>query len=114
MYPHQCYRDGAVPLNGLGISLTPPRWLREAAANAFKSATVRVNTPAGPIDLSPADAAAALKSARITVGADRMPASSPAEAISRGVESIPGGWLTVAGLGLAAVFVLPRLVKAMR
>jgi hypothetical protein len=87
-------------LSGLGLSLKPPAWLRNIAA--------------GPLTLSPQQAANAARGAQVTYSSGPRPAS-PIDAANAAVTNeIPGGWLTVAAIGLAAVFILPKLMRGRR
>jgi hypothetical protein len=109
MYPYQCYRDAAESL-GLPRWLTPPKILRDAVSKIFKEAKVTVQTPAGPVEMTPAEAAryAAQLKLNVSIGGRSKSASDnlPAQ-IADKVQRIPGGWLTVAGgavlLGLVIV-----------
>lgn len=102
-------------LQGLGFSLKPPAWLRSLGSkvvSAIKSnVRVSVPTPAGTITVDPNDpdslrrAQEILRGARVEVGA---PAPSPAQQAASMVESIPGGWLTVAAIGTGLMWLATR------
>jgi hypothetical protein len=86
---------------GLGISLTPPAWLRQTAGAIIKGVTLTVPTPVGPVSVNPQQAAAAARGASVTYTPPRPASEGPGEFIER---SIPGGWGTV-GLVAAALAV---------
>jgi hypothetical protein len=101
-------------LSGLGLSLKPPAWLRNIAAQLAQKTTVTIPTAAGPLTLSPQQAANAARGAQVTYSSGPRPAS-PIDAANAAVTNeIPGGWLTVAAIGLAAVFILPKLMRGRR
>lgn len=81
---------------GLGFSLKPPAWLRNAVSEAWQKTTVPSTTiplPGG--------------------GKVQLPGKGQTftEQVSDRVESVPGGWYTVAGVTLLAVLVLPRILR---
>ena len=103
-------------LAGLGFSFKPPSWLRNIAGAVMKGTQVSVPTPAGvPIVVDGADPNAlkkvldALKGTKISTQVGTPRPSLPQQA-ENAIESIPGGWFTVAAVGLGVLL----LVKAAR
>lgn len=103
-------------MSGLGLSLKPPDWLTNIVGAVVKGTTVTIPTPGGPfvVDLgdpaSIAAAQAALKGTKLSTSVGTKP-TTPLQQVNAAVESMPGGWLTVAGIGLAAFLILPRLLR---
>jgi hypothetical protein len=98
-----------------GISV--PDWLRKAVGGVVRGTTVTVPTPAGPVvvDLgNPASVAAAKQAilgTRVNTRVGQSP-PSPFQDVNAAVSSgVPGGWLTIIAGGLAAVFILPKLLR---
>jgi hypothetical protein len=87
---------------GLGISFTPPAWLRQTGTAIVKGITLTVPTQIGPVSVNPQQAAAAARGASVTYTPPRPASEGPAEFVER---AIPGGWGTV-GLAAAAVIAL--------
>ena len=80
--------------DGMGFSLKPPAWLKNAVTDLFHGQTTTVPTPGGG-------------SATITPpGALQKPGATPEPASP--VDSIPGGWLTIVGAAALAFFLLSR------
>lgn len=90
---------------------TPPKWARQIAGAIFRGTTVTVPTPAGPqtFDLGDPDSLRALQDmvrrAKIRVQTPR-PSIGPVEYVT---ENVPGGWLTIAALGLGAVLLFSMM-----
>lgn len=115
---HGCASPG---MGELGFSLLPPQWLRSAAANALKSLKVNVNvpTPAGPVSVDPTDPRVlqavrdTIKNTTISVrgGNAPQPASPVQQADDLVNTHVPGGWLTVAAVGVGVAFLLSRRGK---
>jgi len=82
-------------LAGLGFSLKPPPWLREAAKTIVGG--VKVSVPSVTVPLPGG-------------GSVTTPGTKPSlpEQAQEMVEKIPGGWFTVAALGLGAFLILQR------
>lgn len=76
-------------LAGLGLSARPPAWLRNAAKNAVNDLVNKARD----------EATAALN-------ASKRPAASPVDQVNDAVAGIPGGWLTILGLGVGALMLL--------
>jgi hypothetical protein len=101
----------------LGFSLKPPSWLRNIVGAVVHGTTATVPTPAGPVSVdlgdpaSVARARAALTGTRFSTTVGTHPAGALEQANAAVSENVPGGWLTIAGVGLLAVFVLPKLVR---
>lgn len=84
--------------SGLGFSLKPPSWLVKDVKAIFGGAkTASVPTPGGPVTVS------------LPGGDSTATASPPA-----GVDSIPGGWLTLGAVGLGLLFMLRGFGKRRR
>jgi hypothetical protein len=89
----------AVPssdLSGLGFSLKPPAWLR----NIFTGSTITasnkgVNVVTQPINVP-------------LPGGGAVTSQTPVQQAAAAVENIPGGWITIAGLGVLGVLLLVR------
>jgi len=103
-----------VQQSGLGFSLKPPKWLRNAVKSVLPGVSVQasVPTPAGPVVVDSADPDSgrrvldALKNTRVTVGR-RQP--SVVDEISQQVQdSVPGGWLTIGAVALGGIVLLTR------
>lgn len=98
-------------LGDLGISLTPPRWLRDLGNAVLRQVRVVVQTPVGPITVDPSNPDSMrrvqdiLRSAQIQIG---QPPPGPIQQVSNAVGAIPGGWLTIGALGLGLVLLLRR------
>ena len=104
--------------NGLGFSLKPPDWLRafvaRTASAALQGTRVRVQSPAGSVDFdlsNPADLKA-LKDMAQSARISRAPAPGPLSPIHDSVAKVPGGWLTILGLGAVAWFAMSRRRRA--
>jgi len=105
---------GPVPqyLTGLGFSLKPPAWLRNFGGAVIKGTTITIQTPTGiPIVVDGIDpqayqrVLAMLRGPRVSTAAGAAgPSRRPGAA--QAIENIPGGWLTVATLGIAAFLLL--------
>jgi len=115
MYERMPANIGALPR-----WLTPPSWLRNIAGSVFKGTKVTIPTPAGPqtFDLgNPADVAALKKlltGAKVSTSVGQQP-TNPLDQANRAVqENIPGGWLTIIGLGLAGFFLVRALTQPRR
>jgi hypothetical protein len=82
-------------LAGLGFSLKPPQWLRTAAAQIIGG--TKVSVPSVNIPLPGG-------------GSVQTPGTKPTfpQQAQQMVEQIPGGWLTLAAVGLGAVLLLKR------
>ncbi len=112
---------GAIPEyplegGGLGFSLKPPAWLRNIAGAVIKNTKVAVPTKEGGTQTfdfgNPADIDSLkrlISGAKVTLGPNARP--SPMEQVTQVVESVPGGWLTVLGVGVLAAFVVPKLMR---
>jgi hypothetical protein len=85
-------------VSGLGLSLKPPKWLR----NTIRSGIQSVEDAARESAAKAADAAAAAARAKNT------PAPGPAEQVNAAVQNIPGGWLTIAAAGLGVLLLMRR------
>lgn len=105
---------GPVPqyLTGLGFSLKPPAWLRNFAGAVIKGTTITIPTPTGiPIVVDGSDPNAyqkILAMLRGTTVSTQAGAASPSipQRAAQAIENIPGGWLTVATLGIATFLLL--------
>lgn len=86
-------------LSGLGLSLKPPKWLRNAVGGVVRD-TVDAATKAAR---ESAEAAAREAAARL-----RTPPKTPVEQVNEAVAAVPGGWLTIAALGIGALMLLKR------
>lgn len=90
-----------------------PSWLSKIVGTIVRGTQVTVPTPAGNVvfDLSDPKAVATAKSilsgARVSTTVGNKP-QTPLEQASAAVESVPGGWLTLAGAALALVFLMRR------
>lgn len=99
---------------GLGFSL--PSWASNIVGAVLRGTQVTVPTPAGPLTFNlgnPADVAALkqlVTGTTVQVTRRPPPPSSPIEQAQAFVqEKVPGGWLTVAGVGLGAVLLFTML-----
>jgi hypothetical protein len=80
-------------LSGLGFSLKPPAWLRDAFGKVVGGTTV--NVPSVNIPLP--------GGGMITTPSTRPTVTQQAELFAA---NIPGGWATIAGVGLIGAFLL--------
>jgi len=111
----------------LGFSLprwlTPPRSVRELAAGivgaVVRGTTITIPTPVGPQTFNLGDPSqraqleAMVRGTRVNV-ATPEPGGGGFD-INRTVQSnVPGGWATIAMVGVAAALVLPRLLRRRR
>lgn len=102
-------------LDGLGFSLKPPKWLRNAVSTVVNSGVAKVTVPtaSGPVEVNKDSIQAAadlLRNAKLTVNPGAKP-STPADQAQDFVQSnIPGGWLTIMGVGLVGVVLLTTLL----
>ena len=87
----------------LGFSLKPPKWLREAGQQIIGGLRVSVPTPVGPVVLTPGQAAAAARGATVTYTPQQP------QSFGQQVQQIPGGWGTLAAVGIGAVVLLTML-----
>lgn len=99
----------------LGFSLKPPAWLRKIAGTVIHGTTATIPTPTGvpiTVDLgNPASVDAAKRALAGTklstsVGQPAPTLAQQADAAVTG--TIPGGWLTLVGAGLALLFLRRR------
>ncbi|MFH1177109.1 MAG: hypothetical protein V1750_06855 [Acidobacteriota bacterium] len=113
MYSTMPYHD----MSGLGLSLKPPAWLRNIVGTVIQGTKVSVPTQTGipiTVDLSDPQAMAKLKAMLAgTTFSTSVGTTKPtiAQQAANALESIPGGWLTVAGAALLGVLVLPRIMR---
>ncbi len=98
MYESIQRRRDSDSLQGLGISLKPPSWLRNAVRGVV-SDTVNTATQAAK------DAAA--RAAQDAANRLRPPQTA-ADQVNSAVAAIPGGWLTIAAVGLGALLLFKR------
>jgi hypothetical protein len=122
--PRETDLDEMAGLADLGFSLKPPKWLRNLGAKLISQTHVAVPTPAGPktFDLSNPDHLAELKSlvtgTHVTLGptpptmVDQF--ESAGANVGKVVESIPGGWITIAAVGIGLLLIVPRLMPRAR
>lgn len=88
-----------------------PDWIKKAAGAVIRGTTVTVPTVAGPIAIdlgnkASVDAAkAAIMGAKVSTTVGEKP-ESPLDRVASAVESVPGGWLTVAGVGALALYLI--------
>jgi hypothetical protein len=80
-------------LAGLGFSLKPPAWLRNVAGQIVSGSKVSVPSVTVPLP----------GGGSVTTPGTRT--SFPEQA-QQAVESIPGGWFTVAAVGLGAILLM--------
>lgn len=93
----------------LGFSLKPPAWLRNLVGTAVQDLHVAVPTPAGTVNLTPAQIAAYASGARVSFTVPKPgPQLGPVERAAGFVESIPGGWITVAAVVVGGYLLLKR------
>lgn len=85
--------SNTVKLSGLGFSLKPPAWLRDAARKIVGG--TKVSVPSVTIPL-PGGGSIITPSTKPTV-------TEQAELLAA---NIPGGWVTIAGVGLLAALLL--------
>lgn len=90
-------RRKSTQLQGLGFSLKPPSWARNAIRSVV-SDTVNAATKAAR------DAASA--AARDAAQRLQTPPRSPVDQVNDAVAAVPGGWLTIIGIGLGALALL--------
>lgn len=103
-------------LNGLGLSLKPPKWLRNTVNAVVNSGAVKVTVPtaSGPVEVnrdSVQAAADALRNARVQINAGGGPKpTGTVDQVQDFVQAnVPGGWLTVLGGGLALVLLFQAM-----
>lgn len=102
-----------MPYGNLGLSLKPPKWLRDLGARVLSETTVSVPTPTGipvTVDLgNPAELAAirnALLGARVHVGRSSQPTfTERAEEVASG---IPWGAVAIGAGALLLLFKMRR------
>ena len=82
-------------LSGLGFSLKPPAWLRNAVGQIVKGSTV--NVPSINIPLP--------GGGMITTPSTKPTVTERAQLLAA---NVPGGWLTIAAIGLGAFLLLKR------
>lgn len=95
-------------VGGLGFSIPP--WVARIAGAVVNGKVVSVPTPVGAItfDLSNPDSLAALAKMVSGTKITAAPTLTPAPARPSFVDSIPGGWLTLIGVGLGVVYFARR------
>jgi len=81
----------------MGFSLKPPSWLRNLAKGVVGSITTGGGTTV-----------ARDPTGQITVSPSQPQAANPADAVANTVASIPGGWLTIAAIGVGAFLLLKK------
>jgi hypothetical protein len=92
-----------------------PSWLAAIGNKIIKGTTVTVPTPAGPVTVDLGDPASVnraktiLSGTRISTSVASRPPSAPQQVDQFVQEQIPGGWLTIAGVGLGLLVFLPML-----
>ena len=97
----------------LGFSLKPPAWLKKIAGSVVHGTTATIPTPTGvpiTVDLgNPASVDAAKRALAGTKLSTRVGQSGPTlaqQADAAVTGTVPGGWLTLIGAGLAAMLFL--------
>lgn len=96
---------------GLGFSLKPPKWLRDLGAQVLSSTRVVVPTPLGPITVDPTNPAelerlrSMLSQTRVTLGPQEP---TPLDRAASMFQAVPGGAVTLLGVGAALLFLLSR------
>lgn len=90
----------------LGASPKLPGWLKNIAGAVIRGTTVSVPTPNGTVNVDLGNKQSVDQARRILAGT-RVGATvsagsqaSPLEQANAAASSIPGGWLTLAGLGM--------------
>lgn len=86
-------------LTGLGFSLKPPAWLR----NQIQQGVQQVE---GSIQKAVSNAADSASKAITKATTPATP--SPVDQVNSAVANIPGGWLTIAGVGAGLLLLLRR------
>ena len=114
------YTAAPTGMGELAFSLKPPKAVRNLVKSAAGALGIKasVSTPAGPIVVDTRDPASLKRAAdaarelltRTTVTVGNRDESAPASPASFVENNIPGGWLTVLGLGLGA-FILVKASK---
>ncbi len=109
-YPWRVYRSvaGEAPASlysytpGLGFTLNPFRLVKKAVVavkSLLKQSTVTVPTDMGPVSIPVTRLPGLVRNASVDIGGK----PSAIEQIGQAVESVPGGWATIAAVGIGAV-----------
>jgi MYXO-CTERM domain-containing protein len=111
--------DGVDGMSGLGFSLKPPKWLRNAVASAVKGQSVTVQTPSGPQEVKLDDPSAAKKFLQMAAPQVSFgPPGPQPNLIDQAAAAVPGGTTTLAVGALAlvglAAFAFSRRRRASR
>jgi hypothetical protein len=88
----------------LGFSLNPLSLIKSgltAVKKIFSNSTVTLPTSSGPVTVKGGDLGTVVRGASFNVAGTQPPTAM--ERISSGVEAIPGGWMTLAGVGIGAI-----------
>ncbi len=105
------YAESGVGAFKLPRWLTPPKFVRDIAGAVLRGTQVTVPTPVGPqtFDLgNPADMALLKNLVTGTKVSTRVGPRPPSamERVTQTVEAIPGGWLTLAAVGVGLFLVM--------
>lgn len=97
----------------LGFSLNPINLIKSAVGavkSIFKNSTVTIPGASGPVSVPTASIPAILRGATIEPG---LPAPPPTatQRIEAGIEAIPGGFATLAALGVGAIVLTAVLAR---
>jgi hypothetical protein len=98
---------------GLGFSLNPLNWIKSAVGavkGVLSNSTVTLPTTAGGATINAKDLGAIIRGSTVQV-AGTAPTPGAMEQLNQGVERIPGGWLTVAGVGLGGILLATMLSR---
>ena len=96
-------------LGEMGLSLKPPKWLRDLGAKVISGTRVTVQTPLGPFTFDPSNPAEVarlrgmLSQTQVTLGPTTP---TPLDRAGALVDAVPGGIGTIALAGGAALALL--------
>jgi hypothetical protein len=112
--------DSSSQLGELGLSLKPPKWLRNAAKVVTGSkVNVSVPTGAGPVNVDVTkpglvqSIAEKLRNAKVTITTGSPNPDQPGGMTEYVEQKLPGGWLTV-GAGAVALLLVMNLARGRR
>lgn len=98
---------------GLGFSLNPLNWIKSAAGavkGVLSNSTITLPTKSGNVTVQGSDLGSVVRGASVNV-AGATPQPTFTDQFNAAVGSVPGGLLTIAGVGLAGVLLASAMMR---
>lgn len=99
---------------GLGFSLNPLNLIKSAIGavkGIFKNSTVSLPTTSGTVTVRGDDLGRVIRASSVQVAGAEPTSPTAMQQFTSGVEAIPGGWMTVAALGVGAIALTAALAR---